>query len=53
MNDKGLFGIFDYERDVMQPPIEDKESTDTHLKAVESVDLNNFRAIAEEIRHGI
>lgn len=30
MSDKGLFGTFDYDRDVMQPPIEDEESTDTH-----------------------
>lgn len=30
MNDKGLFGTFDYDRDVMQPPIEDEEYNDEY-----------------------
>ncbi|MGT2958851.1 hypothetical protein A9Q68_08465 [Streptococcus bovimastitidis] len=28
------------------------ETTKKRIKAVESVDLNNFRAIAEDLRHG-
>lgn len=30
MNDKGLFGTFDYDRDVMQPPIEKEELYDNY-----------------------